>query len=68
MRIPLGVIFLTTALAVSGCGSTGLRELQSPSTGPDEFLVMPAEPLTPPENYASPEHELAHLEWTRSGV
>jgi hypothetical protein len=53
MRIPLGVIFLTTALAVSGCGSTGLRELQSPSTGPDEFLVMPAEPLTPPENYAS---------------
>jgi len=53
MRIPLGVIFLTTALAVSGCGSTGLRELEQPSSGPDEFMVMPAEPLIAPENYAS---------------
>ncbi|AZV79804.1 DUF3035 domain-containing protein [Parasedimentitalea marina] len=53
MRIPLGVIVLTTAVAVAGCGSKGLRELQQPSTGPDEFLVMPADPLTPPENYTS---------------
>ena len=53
MRIPLGVIFLTTAVAVSGCGSKGLRELQQPTTGPDEFLVMPADPLTPPESYTS---------------
>ena len=53
MRIPLGVIFVTTALAISGCGSSGLRELQQPSTGPDEFMVMPAGQLTPPENYAS---------------
>ncbi|NIZ61919.1 DUF3035 domain-containing protein [Sedimentitalea sp. CY04] len=52
MRIPLGVIFVTTALAISGCGSSGLRELQQPSTGPDEFMVMPAGQLTPPENYA----------------
>lgn len=53
MRIPLGVIFVTTAVALAGCGSKGLRELRQPSTGPDEFLVMPANPLSPPENYAA---------------
>ncbi|NRB21009.1 MAG: DUF3035 domain-containing protein [Rhodobacteraceae bacterium] len=53
MRIPLGVIFLTTAVALAGCSSTGLRELQQPTTGPDEFLVMPAEPLTAPEDYTA---------------
>jgi len=53
MRIPLGIIVLTTAVALAGCGSKGLRKLQQPSTGPDEFLVMPTLPLTAPENYAA---------------
>ena len=53
MRIALGVIVLSAAVAVSGCSKKGLRELQSPLNGPDEFLVMPAKELTQPENYAS---------------
>ena len=53
MRIPMGLIILTTTVALAGCGSKGLRELQQPGAGPDEFLVMPAKPLTPPENYTS---------------
>lgn len=53
MRIPLGVIVLTTAVSLAGCGSKGLRELQQPGSGPDEFLLLPSEPLTPPENYAA---------------
>ena len=53
MRIPLSVFILTTAVVLAGCGSKGLRSLQQPSTGPDEFLVMPAKPLTEPENYSA---------------
>lgn len=53
MRIPFGVIVLAGALAVSGCAQKGLRLIQKPGTGPDEFLVLPANPLSAPENYSS---------------
>ncbi|WP_291736501.1 DUF3035 domain-containing protein [Leisingera sp. F5] len=53
MRIPFGVMVLAGALAVAGCGQKGLRVLQKPGPGPDEFLILPSKPLSTPENYAS---------------
>lgn len=53
MRIPFGVIVLAGALAVSGCGQKGLRYIQKPGAGPDEFLVLPSKPLSTPQNYSS---------------
>jgi len=53
MRIPFGVIVLAGALAVSGCAQKGLRLIQKPGTGPDEFLVLPSKPLSAPESYSS---------------
>ncbi|WP_264211970.1 DUF3035 domain-containing protein [Leisingera thetidis] len=53
MRIPFGVIVLAGALAATGCGQKGLRLIQKPGTGPDEFLVLPTKPLAAPENYGS---------------
>lgn len=53
MRISPGIVVLFCALAVSACGEKNLRVLQSGSTGPDEFLVLPGKPLTPPTDYAA---------------
>lgn len=53
MRIALGVIVLSAAVALSGCGKKGLRELQSPPNGPDDFLVLPSKPLSAPASYAA---------------
>ena len=53
MRIALGVIVLTAAVAVSGCSNKGLRELRTPKTGPDDFLVLPTKPLSAPDSYAA---------------
>ncbi|UWQ49849.1 DUF3035 domain-containing protein [Leisingera caerulea] len=53
MRIPFGVMVLAGALAVSGCAQKGLRVLQKPGTGPDEFLVLPTKPLSTPDNFSS---------------
>jgi hypothetical protein len=43
---------LCLALLLAGCSDRGLRDLRNPGEGPDEFLVMPAKPLTPPPDYA----------------
>jgi len=51
MRIPLGAIMLTGALALAGCSGGGLRQLSPPSAGPDEFLILPNKPLTAPADY-----------------
>ena len=48
MRILLGVIVLALAVGASGCSRKGLRDLRIDSNGPDEFLIMPAKPLTVP--------------------
>ncbi|KIC21039.1 DUF3035 domain-containing protein [Leisingera sp. ANG-Vp] len=53
MRIPFGVIVLAGALAVAGCAQKGLRLIEKPGTGPDEFLVLPSKPLSAPEDYSS---------------
>jgi hypothetical protein len=47
------IAVLIVAFAVAGCSNTGLRDLRSNSSGPDEFLVQPSKPLIAPENYAS---------------
>lgn len=52
MRIPVSIIVLAVGVAVAGCANKGLRDLRAPGTGPDEFMILPAKPLTQPENYA----------------
>jgi len=52
MRGALGaIIILGTALTLSACADKGLRDLSSNSVGPDEFMVLPAKPLTQPQDY-----------------
>lgn len=50
MRRTPGIIFVA-ALALAGCSGGGLRELSKASAGPDEFLILPSKPLTPPPDY-----------------
>lgn len=52
MRMPRAIIALTLAVAVAGCSDIGLRHLEAPGPGPDEFSVMPVKPLTQPKDYA----------------
>lgn len=55
MRRALGaIIVLGTALTLSACADKGLRDLStsSNSAGPDEFMILPAKPLTQPQDYA----------------
>ncbi len=52
MRMPRATIALTLAVAVAGCSDIGLRHLDAPGQGPDEFSVMPVKPLTQPKDYA----------------
>lgn len=53
MRGVAGKMMLVLAgLALAGCADRGLRTLQQTGSGPDEFMIMPAKPLTPPTDYA----------------
>jgi hypothetical protein len=47
-----GMIVFACAL-LSACANTGLRELDKPGEGPDEFRIVPGKPLQSPEDYAS---------------
>lgn len=51
MRLPRSIIALTLAFAAAGCSDIGLRHLEAPGQGPDEFSVMPVKPLTQPKDY-----------------
>ncbi|MEM8730280.1 MAG: DUF3035 domain-containing protein [Pseudomonadota bacterium] len=43
---------LCLAVLLGACsGKDGLRELNTPRNGPDEFRVLPAKPLQAPESY-----------------
>ena len=53
MRISPFIIVLIGAIAVSGCGQKGLRNLSPTGPGPDEFMVLPNKPLTPPTSYSA---------------
>ena len=50
MRLPHAI--LVPILAIAGCSDIGLRNLEPPGDGPDEFSVLPVKPLTQPEDYA----------------
>ncbi len=52
MRLPRALLALTCAAAVAGCNNPGLRDLDPPGEGPDEFSVLPVKPLTQPQDYA----------------
>ena len=52
MRLPRSILAVTCALAVAGCSDIGLRKLDPPGSGPDEFGVLPVKPLTQPKDYA----------------
>ena len=51
MRLSLGAIILTGAIALGGCANKGLRQLDNPGPGPDEFMILPSKPLTAPKDY-----------------
>ncbi|SMO92856.1 DUF3035 domain-containing protein [Ruegeria faecimaris] len=51
MRLPRSIFVVTMSLAVAGCSDIGLRHLEPPGPGPDEFAILPVKPLTQPENY-----------------
>lgn len=51
MRIPLGAIIISGALVLGGCVNKGLRQIESASLGPDEFMILPNKPLTAPQDY-----------------
>lgn len=53
MKLPLAIIGLIGVLAVSGCAQKHLRDIRATGTGPDEFLILPPKPLTPPTDYAA---------------
>jgi hypothetical protein len=52
MRLPRSLFALTLAFAAVGCSDIGLRHLEAPGQGPDEFSVLPVKPLTQPKDYA----------------
>lgn len=52
MKLPLAIIGLIGVVAASGCAQKQLRDIRATSTGPDEFLILPPKPLTPPADYA----------------
>lgn len=52
MRMPRALFVLTATALVAGCSDIGLRNLQAPGDGPDEFSVLPVKPLTQPQDYA----------------
>lgn len=54
MLRPLGItIMLVAAVSVAGCSNKGLRLIQAPGPGPDEFLILPVKPLTAPTDYSN---------------
>ena len=46
-------LMILIPLALSACANKGLRDLQTDSKGPDEFLIEPVKPLEAPSNYST---------------
>ncbi|AXI40988.1 DUF3035 domain-containing protein [Sulfitobacter sp. SK011] len=47
------LILVLIPLTLAACASTGLRDLRTNSSGPDEFRVAPVKALEAPNSYAS---------------
>jgi hypothetical protein len=45
------LVAIVATFSLAACGEPSLRELRSPSEGPDEFRIVPALPLQQPESY-----------------
>jgi len=53
VRGSLAVMALAALAVTAGCtGKNGLRKLDSPGRGPDEFMIIPAKPLAEPKSYS----------------
>jgi len=52
MRLSRALLAMILGAAVAGCNNPGLRDLDPPGEGPDEFSVLPVKPLTQPKDYA----------------
>ncbi len=52
MRLSRALLAMILGVAVAGCNNPGLRDLDPPGEGPDEFSVLPVKPLTQPQDYA----------------
>lgn len=50
-RMTVSVAVLAIA-GLSACSNEGLRDLRSNTGGPDEFMVLPSEPLVQPPSYS----------------
>ncbi len=46
------LILILASVSLAACGESNLRQLQKPGEGPDEFLIVPGEPLQQPENFS----------------
>ncbi len=44
-------MLLTALVLMTACSNQGLRDLRHNSEGPDEFMIVPKQPLTPPANF-----------------
>lgn len=54
MRFVIGMLLVVAAIAASGCSrQKGLHDLRHTGNGPDEFGIIPANPLTAPEDYTA---------------
>jgi len=40
-------------LVLGACANTGLRDIQTPALGPDEFMILPVKPLSQPSDYSA---------------
>ncbi|MEM9580327.1 MAG: DUF3035 domain-containing protein [Pseudomonadota bacterium] len=46
------ILILVSALGLTACSNTGLRDLRDTAAGPEEFSIVPTRELQTPDNYA----------------
>lgn len=52
MRLARVTCLILAVAGLSACSNKGLRDLRGGGSGPDEFLILPAKPLSEPPSYA----------------
>jgi hypothetical protein len=58
MRKGIAILMVVSVAGLSACATneergTGLRDLTTSQSGPDEFGILPSKPLQEPENYSA---------------
>ncbi|MBO27421.1 MAG: hypothetical protein CML61_01480 [Rhodobacteraceae bacterium] len=46
-------LLLLGPLVLAACSNTGLRDIRSTGTGPDEFMISPVKPLQVPDSFTA---------------